>query len=116
MPAPTSSRIPAAAQRLDTPVVLAPEMCSSLLGYLVTITDPRQRRGRRHTLGAVLVVAVAAVPAGAKSLPRSASGRLTHPDRSWPLPGMLRRSGQQLGEADVAALVAHALAVLHPAG
>jgi hypothetical protein len=29
---------------------------------------------------------------------------------------MLRRSGQQLGEADVAALVAHALAVLHPAG
>jgi Nuclease-related domain len=29
---------------------------------------------------------------------------------------MLRHSGQQLGEADVVALVAHALAVLHPAG
>lgn len=31
------------------------------------------------------------------------------------LPGMLRRS-QQLQEAEVAALVAHALVVLHPAG
>ena len=29
---------------------------------------------------------------------------------------MLCASGQRLGEADVAALVAHALAVLHPAG
>jgi hypothetical protein len=29
---------------------------------------------------------------------------------------MLRDSGQQLGEADVAALVAHALSVLRPAG
>jgi Nuclease-related domain len=32
------------------------------------------------------------------------------------LPGMLRTSQQQLGEADVAALVAHALTVLRPAG
>jgi hypothetical protein len=32
------------------------------------------------------------------------------------LSSMLRHRGQQLGEADVAALVAHALAVLHPAG
>ena len=32
------------------------------------------------------------------------------------LRGMLRDSGQQLGEADVAALVAHALSVLRPAG
>jgi hypothetical protein len=32
------------------------------------------------------------------------------------LRGMLRGSGQQLGEADVAALVAHALSVLRPAG
>jgi hypothetical protein len=29
---------------------------------------------------------------------------------------MLRNSSQQLGEADVAALVAHALSVLRPAG
>ena len=32
------------------------------------------------------------------------------------LPGMLRNRGQQLQAADVAALVAHALGVLHPAG
>jgi hypothetical protein len=32
------------------------------------------------------------------------------------LPGMLRNRRQQLGEADVAALVAHALSVLRPAG
>ncbi|HET8647281.1 MAG TPA: transposase family protein, partial [Vicinamibacteria bacterium] len=31
-------------------------------------TDPRQRRGRRHALGVVLAVAVAAVLAGARSL------------------------------------------------
>jgi hypothetical protein len=32
------------------------------------------------------------------------------------LRSMLRHGGQQMGEADVAALVAHALSVLHPAG
>jgi hypothetical protein len=68
VPASTSSPIPAAAQRLDAPVALAPDQCRSLLGSLAQITDPRQRRGRRHALGAVLAVAVAAVLAGAKSL------------------------------------------------
>jgi predicted transposase YbfD/YdcC len=47
---------------------LAPDQCRSLVDHLAQITDPRQRRGRRHTLGAVLAVAVAAVPAGATSL------------------------------------------------
>jgi hypothetical protein len=68
VPAPTSSRIPAAATRLAGPVALAPDQCRSLLDDLATITDPRQRRGRRHTLAAVLAVAVAAVLAGARSL------------------------------------------------
>jgi predicted transposase YbfD/YdcC len=68
VPATTSSRIPAAAKRLDTPVVLAPEQCRSLLDDLANIADPRKRRGRRHALGAVLAVAVAAVLAGARSL------------------------------------------------
>jgi DDE_Tnp_1-associated len=45
-----------------------PGPCRSLLADLTTITDPRQRRGRRHTLGAVLAVAVCAVLAGARSL------------------------------------------------
>ena len=57
-----------AAQELDAPVALAPAQCRDLLGYLAQITDPRQRRGRRHALSAVLAVAVAAVLAGARSL------------------------------------------------
>src|SRR6266508_3203214 len=68
VPAPASSRIPAAAQRLGAPVALAPDQCRSLLDDLAQITDPWQRRGRRHALGAVLAVAVAAVLAGARSL------------------------------------------------
>jgi len=68
VPAPTSSCIPAAAQRPGAPVALAPEQCRSLLDDLAQITDPRQRRGRRHALGTVLAVAVAAVLAGARSL------------------------------------------------
>jgi predicted transposase YbfD/YdcC len=48
--------------------VLAPDQCRSLLDHLATITDPRQRRGRRHALATVLAVAVAAVLAGSKSL------------------------------------------------
>jgi hypothetical protein len=68
VPALTSSRIPAAAQRPGAPVALAPDQCHSLLEDLATITDPRQRRGRQHPLAAVLAVAVAAVLAGARSL------------------------------------------------
>jgi hypothetical protein len=48
--------------------VLAPGQYHSLLEHLATITDPRQRRGRRHALATVLAVAVAAVLAGATSL------------------------------------------------
>ena len=68
MPAPRSSRIPTAAQRLHAPVALAPDQCRSLLEDLAHIADPRQRRGRRYALGAVLAVAVATVLAGTKSL------------------------------------------------
>jgi predicted transposase YbfD/YdcC len=68
VPAPTSSPIPAAAQRPDAPIALAPDQCRSLLDELAQLTDPRQRRGRRHALGTVLAVAVAAVLAGARSL------------------------------------------------
>jgi predicted transposase YbfD/YdcC len=45
-----------------------PGQCRSLLDDLAQIPDPRQRRGRRHALAAVLAVAVAAVLAGARSL------------------------------------------------
>jgi predicted transposase YbfD/YdcC len=68
VPACSSSPIPAVAQRLATPATLAPAQCRSLLGCLAQLTDPRHRRGRRHPLGAVLAVAVAATLAGASSL------------------------------------------------
>jgi predicted transposase YbfD/YdcC len=68
VPASISSLIPAIAHRPDAPVALAPDQCRSLLDDLAQITDPRQRRGRRHSLVGVLAVAVAAVLAGAKSL------------------------------------------------
>jgi predicted transposase YbfD/YdcC len=68
VPALSSSPIPAATHRRDAPAALAPEQCRDLLDYLAQIPDPRHRRGRRHTLGAVLAVAVAAVVAGASSL------------------------------------------------
>jgi predicted transposase YbfD/YdcC len=68
VPAPTSLRIPTPAQRVDAPVALAPHQCRGLLDDLAQITDPRKRRGRRHALGAVLAVAVAATLAGARSL------------------------------------------------
>ena len=47
---------------------LAGDQCRSLLADLAQIPDPRQRRGRRHALGAVLAVAACAVLAGARSL------------------------------------------------
>jgi predicted transposase YbfD/YdcC len=68
VPGYSSSPIPAVAQRLAPPAALAPDQCRDLLGYLAQIADPRHRRGRRHALGAVLAVAVAAVLAGARSL------------------------------------------------
>jgi predicted transposase YbfD/YdcC len=68
VPAYPSSPIPAVAQRLAPPAVLAPDQCRSLLGYLDEIADPRHRRGRRHPLVGVLGVAVCVVLAGARSL------------------------------------------------
>jgi hypothetical protein len=58
-----SSPIPAAA-----PAALTSDQCRSLLEDLAQLTDPRQRRGRRHALVGVLGVAVCALLAGARSL------------------------------------------------
>jgi hypothetical protein len=55
--------LPIAAQRLDASVALVPDQCRSLLDDLAQIADPRQQRGRRHALGALLAVAGAAARA-----------------------------------------------------
>jgi predicted transposase YbfD/YdcC len=59
--------IPAAAQPAAAATLTA-DQCRSLLDDLAQITDPRQRRGRRHPLVGVLGIAVCAVLAGARSL------------------------------------------------
>jgi hypothetical protein len=87
VPASSSSPIPTAAHRRDAPAALVPAQCRDLLDYLAQIPDPRHRRGRRHALGAVLAVAVAAVVAGASSLAAIGEWPATRPARCW------RRSG-----------------------
>jgi hypothetical protein len=62
-----SSPIPAVAHAA-LPAALTGDQCRSLLRDLAHITDPRQRRGRRHPLPAVLAMAICAVLAGARSL------------------------------------------------
>ena len=69
------------------PAALAPDQCRSLLDHLAQLADPRQRRGRRHALGAVLAVAVSAVLAGARSLAAIGEWAATRPARCWPRSG-----------------------------
>jgi predicted transposase YbfD/YdcC len=47
---------------------LRPAETPHLLAYLATVTDPRTRAGRRHPLVTILVIATAAVLAGARSM------------------------------------------------
>jgi predicted transposase YbfD/YdcC len=47
---------------------LRPAETQHLLAYLATVSDPRARAGRRHPLVAILVLAAAAVLAGARSI------------------------------------------------
>jgi predicted transposase YbfD/YdcC len=47
---------------------LRPAETPNLLTYLATVTDPRTRAGRRHPLVAILLLAAAAVVAGARSI------------------------------------------------
>jgi len=110
VPAPTSSRIPTAAQRLDAPVALAPDQCRSLLDDLAKLADPRRRRGRRHALGAVLAVAVAAVLAGAGSLAAIGEWAADAPQPVLAALGVrrdpLRRAYRPPGEATVRRVLA----------
>jgi hypothetical protein len=89
---------------------LAPAQCRDLLGYLAQITDPRQRRGRRHPLGVVLAVAVAAVLAGAQSLAAIGEWAADAPGPVLAALGVrrdpLRRVWRPPGEATVRRLLA----------
>jgi hypothetical protein len=68
MPAARSSPIPAAVTDPDHARPLGVGECPGLLERLAMIPDPRDRRGRRHTLASVLAVSAAAVLAGARAV------------------------------------------------
>jgi hypothetical protein len=68
VPADRSSPILAAVTDPDHARPLAVSECPGLLERLAMLPDPRDRRGRRHTLASVLAVSAAAVLAGARSV------------------------------------------------
>lgn len=82
MPAAGSSPIPTAVTVFDHARLLVPGECPGLLERLATIPDPRDRRGRRHTLASVLAVSAAAVLAGARSVTAIAEWAA---DAPWPV-------------------------------
>ena len=71
MPAVSSSLISPALEKLEElpggDRVLLAGQCPSLAGHLAEVPDPRDPRGVRHTLASLLLAAVAAVLAGARS-------------------------------------------------
>jgi predicted transposase YbfD/YdcC len=68
VPAELSSSIPPGLTALGRADRLRSAETPHLLAYLATVTDPRARAGRRHPLVAILVLAAAAVVAGARSI------------------------------------------------
>jgi len=73
---------PTAVTVFDHARLLVPGECPGLLERLATIPDPRDRRGRRHTLASVLAVSAAAVLAGARSVTAIAEWAA---DAPWPV-------------------------------
>ena len=110
MPADRSSPLPAAVTDLDHARLLAVGECPGLLERLAMLPDPRDRRGRRHTLASVLAVSAAAVAAGARSVTAIAEWAT---DAPWPVLAALgvrcdplTRRGQVPGEATIRRVLA----------
>jgi hypothetical protein len=68
VPADPSSSIPSGLTALGHADRLRSAETPHLLTYLATVTDPRARAGRRHPLVAIVMLAAAAVLAGARSI------------------------------------------------
>ena len=82
MPADRSSPIPGAVADRNHARPLAVGEGPGLLERLAMLPDPRDRRGRRHTLASVLAVSAAAVLAGARSVTAIAEWAA---DAPWPV-------------------------------
>ncbi|MET7458406.1 ISAs1 family transposase [Streptomyces sp. NPDC005574] len=107
MPADASSLIPPALDQLGPRAGAAPREIPDLLECLAQVPDPRDPRGVRHPLAAVLALTACAVLAGARSLlavsewvadaPEGLLERLgirvdpLFPKRSWPAETTIRR-------------------------
>jgi DDE_Tnp_1-associated/Transposase DDE domain len=93
VPADRSSPIPAAVTDPDHARPLAVGDCPGLLERLAMVPDPRDRRGRRHTLASVLAVSAAAVAAGARCVTAIAEWAT---DAPWPILAALGVRGDPL--------------------
>jgi DDE family transposase len=69
--------------RADERDLLAPG-CPSLAGFLARVLDPRHPRGVRHSLTSLLLAAVAAVLAGARSFAAIGEWVATRRRTFWP--------------------------------
>lgn len=94
MPAPVSSLIRAADALRSSPAHPGRDVHDvpvAVWDVLTTITDGRKRRGRRHELATVLVLSVAAVLAGARTLASIAGWAADLPLWAQPRLGIVRR-------------------------
>lgn len=123
MPAPVSSLIPTATTVRKRIAATDPQVPTAVWQVLSTISDPRGRRGRRHELATVLLIALCAVLCGARSLAAVADWARDSPRWCWPRLGVARatpslskiRRVLLTVDADVLDAVLHAwLAALDP--
>lgn len=91
MPASVSLLIPTARVLFEPQTRMSPDVPVRVWQVLSTVPDPRGRRGRRHELATVLVVALAAVAAGARSLAAIADWAGDLPRWCWPRLRIWRR-------------------------
>ncbi len=91
MPAPVSSLIRAADALAGADVGPVHDVPVAVWDVLSTITDGRHRRGRRHELATVLVLSVAAVVAGARTVASIAGWAADLPPWAHPRLGIVRR-------------------------
>ncbi len=91
MPAPVSSLIRAADALTAADIGPVRDVPVAVWDVLSTITDARHRRGRRHELATILVLSVAAVVAGARTLASIAGWAADLPPWARPRLGVVRR-------------------------